>query len=121
MERRGPMKKQRKLKMAPAWVEAAKPEASIVEYRDLEQRGLVLRIEVSGVKTWYARYWLNGRDRRYKLGPFPAVTLKAARTAARQKIGLASSGTDPQLERERLRVGQGVTAAVAAWLADKKQ
>src|SRR5688500_1388337 len=86
----------RKLTMTPAWVTGVKAAPTPVEYRDLEQPGLVLRIETSGHKTWVARYTFNGRDRRFTLGPFPAVTLKAARKAARRIIGRASNGTDPQ-------------------------
>jgi integrase len=110
----------RKLKFMPAWVDALKPEPAIVEYRDAERPGLVLRVEVSGKKSWYARYTFAGRDRRYRIGPQSATTLKAARTAARTVIALAASGTDPQVERERLRIGIGVNAGVAAWLEDAK-
>jgi integrase len=107
--------------MTPAWVEAVKAESAVVEWRDAGADGLSLRIEPTGRKTFYARYTFGGADRRFKLGPHPAVTLKAARKAARGKLALAASGSDPQAERERLRVGTHVSAAIAAWLADTKQ
>lgn len=111
---------ERKLKFTPAWVEVVAPQAGPVEYRDLEQRGLVLRVEPTGRRTWIARYWYEGRERRYTLGAFPELGLKAARQQARAKLALASSGTDPQAERERLRAGGTVEAAVETWLADSK-
>lgn len=114
------MRADRKLLMTPAWVSRVKPEAAPIEYRDLGERGLVLRVEASGLRTWVLRYTFAGRDRRYKIGASPAVTLKAARATARRMAGLALSGTDPQLDRERLRVGQDVAVTVAAWLADVK-
>lgn len=111
----------RRLRMAPSWVAQVKPEAAPVEYRDDEQRGLVLRVEASGRRTWVARYTLNGRRRRFTIGAFPEVSLKAARASARRVIGsVEANGEDPQLERERLRVGDDVAAAIAAWLADEK-
>jgi len=113
--------KERKRNFTPAWVAAVKPEAAPVEWCDDEQRGLVLRIQPTGRKTWIARYWLNGRDRGYRLGTLPELSLKAARKAARRTIGLAQKGTDPQLERDRLRVGAQVSTTVAAWLDDAKQ
>jgi integrase len=109
------------MKLTPAWLDAVKPEDTPREYRDREQRGLVVRVEVSGRKTWVARYTFAGKDRRYTLGTYPETTLKAARVSAGRMLGLAQNGTDPQLERERLRVGLGVSAGVAAWLDDSKQ
>ena len=111
----------RRLLMTPAWIASVKPESAQVEWRDTGADGLSLRVEPTGRKTFYARYTFAGRDRRFKLGSHPAVTLKAARRGARGKLALAAVGTDPQLERERLRVGQYVKAAVAAWLDDAKQ
>src|SRR5438445_9798157 len=110
-----------KLQLTPGWLDAVKPGPTPVEYRDLAQRGLVLRVEVSGRKTWVARYTFAGRERRYTIGTYPEVPLKAARKEAQRKRGAASLGTDPQLQRERLRIGGHVLAAVEAWLADGKQ
>jgi integrase len=111
----------RRLRMASSWVAQLKPAAVPVEYRDEEQRGLVLRVETSGRRAWVARYTLNGRRRRYTIGAFPEVSLKAARAAARRVIGsVEANGADPQLERERLRVGENVAGAVDSWLADSK-
>jgi integrase len=107
--------------MMPAWVASVKPEAKAVDYTDEEARGLVLRAEVSGLKTWVLRYTFAGRGRRYRLGTFPAMTLAKARAAALRMAGSAFAGSDPQLERERRRVGEGVATAVDAWLADEKQ
>jgi hypothetical protein len=77
--------KGRKVEMTPAWVASVKPEAGPVEWRDVGKgaaRGLVLRVEVSGLRTWVLRYTFAGRDRRFKIGASPAVSLKAARTSA---------------------------------------
>jgi len=64
--------------MTPAWVEAVKPEAQTVEWRDALREGLSLRVTPKGRRTWYVRYSFAGRERRYRLGVFPAVKLAAA-------------------------------------------
>lgn len=115
-----PARVDRHVLMTDSWVKAVKPEPAPVDWRDTKQGGLVLRVEVSGRKTWVARYWFNGRDRRFKLGVYDATSLSAARTAAKGTLGKAATGTDPQVEKERRRLGQDVKAAVAAWLADTK-
>jgi integrase len=106
----------RRRKMTPAWVAAVKPEAEPVEYPDEAERGLVLRVQPTGRKTWYARYTFKGKDRRYRLGPFPALSLKDARAAARRKVGQAAHGTDPQAERTQHRMGDTVAEVAASWL-----
>jgi hypothetical protein len=109
-----------KLAMTPGWLDRLRPADKPVEHRDLTQRGLVLRVEVSGRKSWVARYTFGGRERRYAIGTYPEVSLKAARKEAQRKRGAASLGTDPQLQRDRLRIGGHVFAAVEAWLEDPK-
>jgi integrase len=113
----------RKLRMTPGWLDALKPADRPIEYRDTDQRGLVLRVEPTGRLTWVCRYTFRGRDRRLTLGTYPEKSLKAARTAARGAVGQAAgpTGIDPQLEVERLRIGQGVHATIEAWLEDAKQ
>jgi integrase len=106
--------------MSPAWLDAVRAASSPIEYTDTEQRGLVLRVELSGRRTWVARYFFTGKFRRFVLGTYPEVPLKAARVSARRTIGLAASGTDPQVERERLRAGEDVRSAARTWLADEK-
>lgn len=106
----------RKLKMSPGWVKAVRAEARPVDYRDTEQRGLVLRVETSGRKTWVCRYVFAGRERRFRLGEFPEVALKKARAAAEKRRGEAQLGVDPQAERQRLRLGETVAALLDTWL-----
>jgi integrase len=108
--------KGRKLKMSPAWLDALKPGPKPCDYRDTEARGLVLRVEVSGLKTWVVRYSYAGRERRFRIGAYPEVGLKGARDEAERQRGKASLGSDPQAEREKVRLGETVTAALDVWL-----
>lgn len=108
----------RRLRMSPPWLEVLQPEGRPVEWYDTEQRGLMLRVERSGRKTWATRYRVAGRLRRFILGAYPELSLRAARAAARHTLAV-SLGRDPQADRERSRIGDTVELAVAAWLADE--
>lgn len=115
-----PKAPRRRLRMSPAWLDAVRPEARPVEYRDTDRRGLVLRVEASGRMTWTARYRVAGRERRFILGTYPETALKAARKAALDAIGAAQRGEDPQTTKERTRVGSTVLEAMRSWLDDEK-
>ena len=62
--------------------------------------GLCLRCFASGGKTWAFRYRVLGdgrtaKVRTLKLGAYPAVSLEAARVAAKANAGLVAQGNDP--------------------------
>jgi integrase len=110
----------RKLELTDPWLKVLRPEARPVEYRDTRQRGLVLRVEPTGRKTWVARYSFAGRDRRFRIGAYPETTLAKARKRAHGLVAQAEGGKDPQAEREKLRAGETVAEAVKTWLEDEK-
>ncbi len=86
-----------------------------------QQRGLVLRVEASGRKSWFARYSLAGRDRRFRVGTYPGDDARVARASgASHALGQAGGGDDPQVEREKLRAGDTVAVALRTWLDDVK-
>jgi integrase len=63
--------------------------------RYTDGRGLMLVVKPSGARSWVLRYQLDGRRRDMGLGPYPEVTLSAAREkalAARRQI---VDGVDP--------------------------
>ena len=107
----------RTLRFSDPWLKALKPEAKPVEFRDSDQAGLVLRLETSGRRTFVCRYTHEGRRRRYTIGVYPAVGLKAARAVARKRLGESATGTDPQAEREVQRRAGTVGEAIEEWLA----
>jgi integrase len=65
--------------------------------------GLGLRIRATGSASWLFQYRPRGGrampSRKATLGPWPAMTLAAARAAARIKSGQVASGADPVVER----------------------
>ncbi len=48
-------------------------------YTMSDGNGLILEVRPSGAKYWIVRYWVQGKERRKSLGPYPEVSLRAAR------------------------------------------
>src|SRR5215218_6819602 len=79
-------------------IDALKPRAAA--YRVSDGGGLLLEVKPSGAKVWLCRLTVDGKRRDMGLGGYPAVTLKAAREAARKARALAGAGTDPIAQRD---------------------
>jgi hypothetical protein len=108
-------------------VETIKPGPRLIALCDSVERGLELRIRPahkSGAKSWSVRYRMDGRQRRWKLGDYPALSLADARQLARARLRDVALGVDPHEAREakkRQREAdsrrQTFGALVAAYLA----
>jgi integrase len=70
---------------------------------DARCRGLALRVAPSGLKTWDVAFRVRGAGvvRRLSLGPFPAVSLEAARQRTTEYVMAAQAGTDLVAEQRR--------------------
>ncbi|WP_395696646.1 tyrosine-type recombinase/integrase [Methylocella sp.] len=78
----------------------ATPEKSLLLW-DSELRGFALRIQPSGVKTYFVNYrTAAGRMRRLSLG---ALTVDEARARARKILVDVAAGADPVAEKETRR------------------
>src|SRR6185312_1827746 len=66
------------------------------EIRDSVLRGLVLRRETSGLKTWHYGYSFSGRRGRVKIGNCPALSVKGARKS--EALSLRRKDLDFELE-----------------------
>ena len=76
--------------------------------------GLCLRCFAGGRKSWTYRYRADGGGRSAKirtlgLGTYPALTLDAARDAARAYAGQVAKGRDPAQERHEQRRSETAT------------
>lgn len=82
-------------------IEAMRPEAEPYYVPDLRCRPLRIRVAPSGLLTWDIVYRVKGgRVRHPSLGPYPAVTLEAARRRATVLKEAASVGRDLLQEEE---------------------
>jgi integrase len=87
-------------------------------FKDAGCPGLGLRVRSSGAKSWVFVFRPVGAGRqaaprRVLLGKFPAVSLAAAREAARKLSGQVASGRDPAVERREAKRRERATLETA--------
>ena len=101
-------------KLTDSKLRTAKPEGK--EYNLGDGDGLYLRVKTNGGKLWLFNYYRPGDKRRANLsfGPYPDVTLSAARERRRQARALLAEGIDPQLhQQEQVAIAQAKQEASA--------
>lgn len=107
-------------KLTDLFVERVKPPASgRAEYFDASFGGLSLRVTERGAKSWAVLYRMNGRQRRYTIGTYPAIKPAQARREATTALERVRQGVDPTAEKKaRLATPLPVTDTFEAVLAD---
>ena len=75
-------------------VKNAKPKDKPYMIRD--DRGLYLRVDPTGRKYWILRYWEAKREHQLSLGPYPALSLKDARTRRDEIQNARVQGISPR-------------------------
>lgn len=93
-------------------VEAARPGARV--YRLYDSGGMYLEVRPSGARLWILRYRYQGREKRISLGPYPEVSLRAAREARDEARALLRQGIDPSAHRRAQRRTGAEQATVEA-------
>lgn len=92
------------IKFQPTTAKSLKANpAARVEYFDLDQPGLALRVTPTGAKSWAVLYRHRGRLRRLTLGALKAIGLAEARTRARTALAAAADGADPAAVKQDAR------------------
>lgn len=77
------------------------------EVMDGAVSGLGIRVYPTGRKSWFLRYGPLEARQRIVLGPYPALSLDAARNKARELVaGVKISGRDPMAERKAERTAR---------------
>jgi integrase len=103
-----------RIPLTDRFLQSAKPG----EYFDATVRGLSLRVTNHGAKTFYLTYSApaTGRRARLTLGPYPALTLAAARGRALEAKTLIEQGGDPRRRNQggALTVADMVEAFIVA-------
>ena len=69
-------------------------------YRLRDGGGLFLQVLPDGRKYWQVRYTYDGRERLLQIGPYPAITLEAARKALVIHRAVLRQGKDPVVARK---------------------
>jgi integrase len=107
--RRRPKRAARKLRLTELKVRKARAGSNAAILWDAVQRGLALRIQPTGGKSWYCVYSRQGRPRWLRLGHADAIGLADARTLAAEAMLAVARGKDPAAERKAER-GAGTFA-----------
>jgi integrase len=89
-----------------------KPKAVPYLVWDTVQKGLVVRVETSGSKSYKVIYSRNGRSRWYAIAAVNAIKLAEARRLAGRVMFQVAEGGDPAAERMAQR-GQGTFQELA--------
>jgi len=110
------------VKLTKRAIEALKPKSSPYEVRDSELKGLLVRIERGGTKTFWLRYAFGGkRSNRYKLGVFPNVSAEGARSLAKAASGDVAKGIDPAARKkeEKAKANKDRGSTLRIYLKEK--
>jgi integrase len=85
------------LSLTDAICARSRPEDREYALRDLRQPGLALRVRPGGARTWVLRVREDRGQVRHSLGPFPDLSVKAARRAAAALLaaGVPSPASSP--------------------------
>jgi integrase len=76
------------------------PTTGRLEIRDTDPRGLMLRVTIKGIKSWYVVRQMDGKRQRLNIGTYPVMTLAKARAKAKELLGAIEQGADLQKEAE---------------------
>lgn len=93
-----------------------------VPYRTFEGGeipGFCLQVQPSGSRTFYLQHTAQGQRRFYWLGPYPHLSLSAARAKAREYLAILATGGDPQAPK-RQELGT-VGDLLEAWLVHQRE
>jgi integrase len=85
-------------------IKTLRPKGQPYEVRDTLLPGFLLRVQPSGVMTYYLTYrTMDGRKTRYRIGAVGAITPAQARDIAEQLSARAVQGEDVQATKQQRR------------------
>ena len=70
--------------------------------KDAVTNGLFLDITTNGVKSWWYRYSLNGKQERLVIGRYPDLSLKNARQIRDESASLVAKGISPKQNKNKV-------------------
>lgn len=93
-----------KANLTERYIKSVKPSDKAYDVYDQVLGGLILRVEKSGVISFYVRYYnKEGKNNRTWLGHYGKITLTQAKELAKQYLGAISSGIDPQHQKKMVK------------------
>jgi hypothetical protein len=93
-----------KAKLSNKIIKTLMPQVRPYEVVDTELKGFLLRVQPSGVMTYYLTFRsADGKKKRYKLGKLGAVTPMQSRDVALTLSGRVIGGEDIQERKKQVR------------------
>src|SRR5690606_32910330 len=92
---------------------AVKPSTRAIKLFD--GGGLYLFVSPTGAKTWRLAYRIDGRPQTMSFGPYPEVSLAAARARRDEVKVTLREGADPMAPRRVKRAGMTLEEASAEY------
>jgi hypothetical protein len=98
----------------------APPASGSATYWDHDPRvrGFGLRVNAGGSKSFFLNYRINGRERRYTIGPFPRWSVSAARERAKELRIQIDKGLDPAGDKRERREAPTIRDLIDRYLED---
>ena len=87
-------------------------------YKAADGEGLYIEVTPAGGKLWRLKYRFAGKEKRLSFGPWPDVSVEAARAKATEARARLRDGIDPARDQHQ-GAGKSMTELAAAW-ADKQ-
>jgi integrase len=96
-------------KLGKRVIEGLKPAKKPYEVRDSTLKGLLLRVQPSGVRAWYFDYRHKGTRNRRLIGRYPGLSAEGARDISLKLAAKAAGGVNLQ-EEKRSEREEGIRA-----------
>jgi len=90
------------------------------DYADITVPGLVLRVTITGAKSWALRYRVAGRLRRLTLGTLDTLSLAQARERAQEEWRTVGKGHDPAAAKQDAKRGHTIGDLAVSYMAHAK-
>ena len=87
-------------------------------YKAADGDGLYIEVTPAGGKLWRLKYRFGGKEKRLSFGPWPDITVEAARAKATEARAMLRAGTDPARGHRAARGGtdgETMGALADAW------
>lgn len=87
-----------------------KAESSDKDRKLFDERGLFLLVRKNGSKLWRFKYQMGGKEKTLSIGPYPEVSLKAARDVRDRARAKLRDGIDPSADKQRRKADMAADA-----------
>jgi integrase len=100
--------------------DVAPPSNGTATYWDNDPRvtGFGVRVYAGGGRSFFLNYRIDGRERRYTIGPFPRWSVTAARERAKELRALIDKGHDPAGQKRERREAPIIEDLVDRYIED---